>query len=571
MLQNFCRRVGAAVLCLSMLVLPGCTLVRDKPEDAEGAVDAFNEDADIEVTSSSDGLFGISYVSDETLNPYTVSGSANLSVTGLIYNSLFTLDESFAAIPDLCEVYNPNEDFTEYTFKIKSGINFSDGTELTAEDTIYSLSCARDSKLYGDRLSIISDVSVAVDEEGEEIADTIVVTLERAHGDLPLLLDIPIIKSGSLNDKNPPGTGPYKYAESDANPRLVVNTSYWGGAVPIDEIYLIEKEDTASAFDSAALDVINLDPTNNSLSLAGTQDIRVYNTTVMEYIGFNMSRIPNADVRKAISSAINREEIIKTCLRSSCSPTPLPIHPNSNYYSGDLAAAYEYNMDIAERLIDRVGPYTSEEPSPSGVMGLENTEAEGEETTETEEAIASEAETTASDTATGAEEEAETSTEAEAWLSLKLLVCSDSTARFESAKIIADSLKKLGIEVTVVGKNYNEYIAALEDGSFDLYYGQVKLKADFDLSSILASSGSINYGHVSGGEYSELIRAFLSANEETKATAAEGMCEYIMENAPISVIGFKKMEVITKQGVVVDMEPHQDNIFADVTAWKITV
>lgn len=556
MLKYFYRRAGALLLCFSLLILPGCS--PDSGETEEAAEDVFKEEAVVSVTSASDGLFSISYVAEEGLNPYSVSGSTNQSVCGLIYDSLFLLNEEFIADTALCEAYTANEDSTEYKLKIRSGIKFSDGDELSIEDIIYSLSCARNSSLYGERLSIIKDVSPAVDEEGEELADTITVALEKAHGDLPVLMNIPVIRYGSLNETHPLGTGPYKYSDSGASPKLTANASYWGGNAPIDEIYLMETEDAASAFERDALDVVNLDPTNNSLALTGALDVRINNTTVMEFIGFNLNKITDANMRKAISGAINSEEIIKTCLRSSCTASSLPIHPSSAYYSDELAREYGYNMDMAAELIDKAKPEASSEPSDTN-MTVDDNAKRAAETAETNE------------TAADADAEKATDTEEETWLSIRLLVCSDSTARFESAKMIADSLKKLGIEVTVVGKKYSEYIKALENGNFDLYYGQVKLKSDFDLSALLTSSGSINYGHVTDSEYSAQIRQFLSAGGSAKAAAAEKMCRYILENAPISVIGFKQMEVITKQGVVMDMNPHQDNIFADVTVWKINV
>lgn len=564
MFLDIYRRAGAIFLSLSLIFLAGCSSANGEKANGEATEDSAYETPET-VLPVSDGMFGIGYVSSEGINPFTVSGSTNQSLGGLIYNSLFVVDETFGASPGLCEDYRADGTFTEYKLKIKSGVKFSDGTDLTLSDVIYSLSSAKNSVVYGERLSIIEELSEALDSEGQAIANTLVVTLNEAHSDLPVLLNTPVIKHGSAEQPAPVGTGPYKFSDTDISPRLIKNEYYWGDNVPADEIYLIETEDTAQAFADGIIDLVNIDFTSSGLSLEGDKDIRDYNTSVMEYIGFNMHTMKDARVRNAISYAIDREDIIQTCLNSSCTPSVLPLHPSSEYYDADLTQNYVYNMDMAAQLLDRGRNKDRETESDS-------TDAEYEQISESP---GTSDEGSAGDS--GEErpvfnmETYEKGGEQEVWLQLDLLVCSDSTARCESAQMIADNLKRLGIEVTVVGKTYSEYVDALESGSFDLYYGQVKLKSDFDLSQLITHSGSLNYGNVSDDKYADLISEFLSMGGDKKKVAADAMCKYILNNNPIAVIGFKKMSVVTRQGIVTGMNSHQDNIFANITEWLIEV
>lgn len=526
MQSNFIRRAGVLTLCLCMLILSACSSNSEDSDEASGADDT--EAMAVTGTSTSDGAFGLSYISGEGLNPYSVSSSTNLSLVGLIYDYLFTVDERFEASPRICESYTYNEDFTQYTFTIKPDIKFSNGADLTVSDVIYSLTCAGNSTQYSDRLSLVTDISIAKDDSGEEIPDAFTITLSKAHGNLPVLLNLPIIEYNSAGQSYPAGTGPYVFSNDGAAPCLIANSYYWDGDPPIDTIELISTENTTEAFSSGELDLVSIDLTSSSFSSNVDQDIRSYNTSIMGYIGFNMSTVPNAGVRQAINRAINRESVITSALGGNCTSSALPIHPSLSHYSETLNKQYSWDVDAAASILDEIQDINFD---------------------------------------LSAYEERTPAT----WLYLDLLVCTDSTSVYESANLIAQNLSALGIEVTVVGKGYEDYIAALNSGSFDMYYAQVKLQSDFDLSGLLTDSASINYGHVTGGAYSALIRQYLAASSEQRAQSAEEMCAYIMENAPISVIGFKQLSVITRQDTVSGMNPVQDNIFSNITDWIISV
>ena len=89
-----------------------------------------------------------------------------------------------------------------YTITLRSGIAFSNGAPLTAADVVASLQAARASSYYGSRLSDMTGVS-APDES------TVVITLSTAYCSLPLLLDVPIVQSGTAGNDIPIGTGEY--------------------------------------------------------------------------------------------------------------------------------------------------------------------------------------------------------------------------------------------------------------------------------------------------------------------------------------------------------------------------
>jgi len=511
----------ALLLIMTLLLLTGCggeSEEETSPDDEATAVSV----QDQTLLDRGDGQFGISYASEERLNPYTTGSSVNRETGSLIYERLFTLDASFDAQYALCIDCTADETFTEYTLTIDTTAVFSDGTALTAGDVVYSLKWARDSDYYGGRLSLISSVEAA---GADADAAAVAITLKSAHANLQVLLDIPIIPSGSIDDRVPLGTGPYMYDTDGETSRLIENP-YYSGDCPVDAIYLVESGDLGADFDSGAVDVMSLDLTNSSITYSTSRDARGYDTTILEYVGMNYSTISDADFRGAIALAIDRSALVESCLGKNATVSVLPVSPASGLYPTRLAKAYAYNPDAAAKLLDQVAG------SGFDLKKYENGE------------------------------------EQEAWLTLKLLVNSDNAARYEMCLDIADDLGKFGITVNVVGKSFDAYIEALEKREFDLYYGQVKLQADFDISALVTSSGSLNYGRVSGN-YGTYIGKMLAAGPDDRDAAAQALYEYITEQTPFVTIGFKQLSVVTARGSVTGMTPIQDYIYGNVSQWEL--
>ena len=65
--------------------------------------------------------------------------------------------------------------------------------------------------------------------------------------------------------------------------------------------------------------------------------------------------------------------------------------------------------------------------------------------------------------------------------------------------------------------SWDNYQDALKGGKYDMYYGEVALPADFDLSALLKAGGSLNYGGITTGTYADVINAYLAAADTDRA------------------------------------------------------
>jgi peptide/nickel transport system substrate-binding protein len=257
-LNRYIKQAAAVLTAAAALIslLGGCT-VQPAETPPEATADA-QPSASAPVTNAADQMFTVRFHTDYSLNPITGVNPDNIMLVPLMYEGLFILSSDMTPQKLLCEDYS-TADGVHYTFKIKSGVAMSDGSTLSANDVKYSLTWAAQKGRFAGRLSDIEAISVNSPLE-------LSITLKAANYQLPSLLDIPIIKSGSIDNNHPPGSGPYTY-EASGTPRLIAFTKYRDyDKLPISTIYLRQCSDTELSviFSSQAVDLFWDDPGDTS-------------------------------------------------------------------------------------------------------------------------------------------------------------------------------------------------------------------------------------------------------------------------------------------------------------------
>ena len=128
------------------------------------------------------------------------------------YNSLCQINEDLTPRPELAEEFSANADNSEWTFKIRKGVKFHDGSPFTADDVIYSMN-----RHYGDKSTSTAKTLVADVKEWKKVDQyTVRAVLDGPNADLPVILgtaQFKMIKNGTTNFQNPVGTGPFKLKE----------------------------------------------------------------------------------------------------------------------------------------------------------------------------------------------------------------------------------------------------------------------------------------------------------------------------------------------------------------------
>lgn len=332
------------ILSAALLVsLAGCYRLPDGPPEAQSQPPTQSTPQTIPQTT---GTLTLAWYPQRTLHPVLGDDRVNLTLAPLLYEGLFELDTRFTPQNVLCDSYSVSQDGLVWSFQLKGGVTFSDGTPLTAAIAAGALELARTSARFSSRLSDVSSIT-----GGQGLALT--VTLSRPNTALPALLDIPI----ALDAGNQPlGTGPYIL--SPDGKRLVSRTQnadlpYEINLTPIDHY-----TDLTGGFGpEGSLSLADADL--NAADHPGFADLYAcqdYDTTTLVYLGFNTTRgvVRSAAARTALSQALDRSALISVGFGGHALATTLPIHPASPLYDESLARQLTAAQPAAE-LLEQAG------------------------------------------------------------------------------------------------------------------------------------------------------------------------------------------------------------------------
>ena len=454
--------------------------------------------------------FALACYPDAGYHPITGFNRTNLLLGGLLYEGLFAVDPQFDAEEVLCSSYTMSSDGLTWTFTLRSGVTFSDGSPLTTAEVLSSLELARTSTLYSARFTDVTEITAG---EG-----TVTITLSRANGVLPSLLDIPIVKE--TEGGVPLGTGPYVITGSGEDLSLTANSHWWRGEeLPRDSIPLRgiqETDDLIHAFDTREISLVGTDLTaTGALGFSGTFNTVDYPTANMVYVGFNTTSGPcaSAAVRKALLKAFDREAVATGIYSRHAVAATLPLHPESSFYPSSLGETVSYSPREVEQALAQAGW--------SGGTTLE------------------------------------------------LVVSSENQDRVAAAQSLADDLNDLGIQITLTKLEWTDYLAALQRRDFDLYLGEVRLTADFDLTALITPGGALNYGGYNNQEAVDALNSYRAATGQGRGWSAKNLCSELLEDPPFAVLCFKNWSALTQWSGITHMTPTQQNLFYHFWEWEI--
>lgn len=455
-----------------------------------------------------------------TLHPILGTDRTNLTLAPLLWEGLFALDNTFTPQNVLCESFTASADKLVWTFTLRAGITFSDGSALTATDAAQSLQLAMQAGTrYAQRLSGVRSVSASD-------ARTLTVTLAAPNGNLPALLDIPIVKGTG----DPPlGTGPYVLKSQGDSASLERRADWWqNAALPYASISLktVDGADNLIyAFDTRDVSLVATDLTGtNALGYSTGYEAWDCPTTTMLFVGFNAAKgaCSDAMVRQALSRSFDRTTVATALFARHAVPAVLPVSPASSLYDTALAAELDYSTEAAAGILTQAGYAQT-----NGILRKDGKK-----------------------------------------LSLTFLVNSESSFKVSAADYLAGELGKLGVDVDLKKLSWADYEQELRAGNFDLYLGETMLTADFNLSALITWGGALNFGSYGSPDTTAFLSAFLAAGADTRTQAASALYRKLGADAPFAVLGFKNASVLTQWGTVSGLSPTQNDPFHDLSAWN---
>ena len=257
------------------------------------------------------------------LDPTTGGAAAAIrSVTDLnIYNGLTKIDKDGAVQPDLATNWDISADGLTYTFHLKTGVKFNDGTPFTAADVKWTLDRDRAADSKSAQKQLFTNIASV------DVVDpaTVKVTLTQPQGDFPYDLgwgDAVIVsqKTAATNVTTPVGTGPYELGEwvKADHLTLVPNPNYTGTKPALDKVtfkFISDPTAASSAVLAGDVDVFSGFPAPELLDQFKSNpqfQVIVGSTQGETIVALNNAHPPldNVKVREAIAHAIDRKAII---------------------------------------------------------------------------------------------------------------------------------------------------------------------------------------------------------------------------------------------------------------------
>ncbi|MEK0314676.1 oligopeptide ABC transporter substrate-binding protein [Cohnella sp. 56] len=392
-------RIGLLTIVLAMTwVLTGCQ--EEKTPAASGTASAA---AASPAAAAGEPVYGgtVTYAYDQpfqgVLEPALFSDNGDNLILNMISEPMFATGDDLKTYPDLA-TWTESDDHLTFTFKIKEGVKWHNGDELTAEDWKFALETIANKDSDSPRWDNVSMIAGAESYRNKEAADisgiriidphTIAITVtEAAPNILGTLWAYPMpqkyyagIEPGQLAAAaqvrtSPIGLGPFKVKKVQTGEyvELTRNDDYWKGKPYLDGVVFktIDGSLATSLLGNGEVDVMTLPNSQyKDAQKLGNVELIEQNSLSYNYIGFKMGKWDAAGeqnvmnnpkfadkrLRQAMAYAIDRVKLIDAFYNGLGTPIAVPM-PEVSWAKipDEQIDMYGYNPDKARQLLDEAG------------------------------------------------------------------------------------------------------------------------------------------------------------------------------------------------------------------------
>ena len=456
----------------------------------------------------------LAYYPDRSLNPLFGSDYTNRILMSLMYQGLFAVDNSNNVTPILCGSYQISANNRNLWVYLDPKATFSDGTKVTPQDVVATYWQAKENDYYKNRFRHLINIEVTEDGTG------VLFQTDTDYGNLPMLLDVPIVKESEvgLNTGIPLGTGPYVFHSDSSGAVLQRNENWWCGSARIpatDEIInLVEVFSTADVRDAFqfggdnSVSVVCTNPMSASFAeYRCDYELWEIESGYFMYIGCNIlysEHFDDGTLRTFLTYAIDRDTFAEEVYDGMVEPVTLPCDPYEVYYNNTLAEKFEYD---ALEFISRLARYNI--PREDGALK-----------------------------------------------EFEILVNSDDSARVTIARTLAENLTEMGLPATTMEYSGSVYQSQIQNGNYDIYLGLTRLSPTMDLSEFFRPWGEMSWG---GLQHDTLYDMCKNALEDSGNYY--NLYQKLAEDGRIIPVLFGHYNVYAQRGLMPDLAPARDNVF----------
>ncbi len=317
---------------------------------------------------------------DDQLFPQQFTSFIDYSRGRATYNGLCQIGEGVIPQPELATEWSSNSDATEWTFQLRKGVTFHDGTPFTADDVVYTMN----RHLAEDSTSTVKSVLSSVKEWKKVNSHEVKVEMNSPNSDLPILMGLfqtKIVKNGSTGDGI--GTGPFVMDSFEPGIKSVhsKNPNYWREGANLDNIEITAITDPAARANALLAGdvqlIVAVDP-KSFRQIETTEGAELLSTPAAVQLGICCLKSTdpgaNDDFVKGMQYIQDRERIVKKILRGRGSvgnDTPIMFAHGRDFCEN--LPQREFDPDKAKFHFKKSG-YTSAElhmaPVASGIEDM---------------------------------------------------------------------------------------------------------------------------------------------------------------------------------------------------------
>ncbi|WP_242949132.1 ABC transporter substrate-binding protein [Acetitomaculum ruminis] len=309
--------------------------------------------------------FGVQMYSDGLIDPASQTNEAWNYMRFGIGESLFKFNDNMEVEPWLADSYEVSEDHKTWTIKLKDGIKFSDGCEMTASKVKASLDRLKEEGPKGSSTPekyLEYEAEITADDD----ANTITIVTQKAYVDLTGNLANPVMAIVDVDDtkdfsNETIGTGPYKVEsfKDQVGYTMVANENY-REEVPYDKVEILFMGDASAK--AMALKSGQIDLAENITNVSDIKDFQDNDDFTVDIAsgvrtGFSWMNqngvLKNETLRKAILMAIDYDTICESNAIGGLYTAGFSVLPSTLSYGYDkLKNPYAYDVDAAKKLLD---------------------------------------------------------------------------------------------------------------------------------------------------------------------------------------------------------------------------
>ncbi len=303
---------------------------------------------------------GIAQDLGSSLDPYSLSTAGAREIMFNIFEGLYKPNAAGDFVPALATDYSVSDDGCTYTFTLREGVKFHNGAAMTADDVVWSYETAKEKSVDANLKAALASM------ESVKAADGAVeIRLSAPNSDFLAFVASAYIspKDYTEQETKPVGTGPFKYQSRSVQENVVFvrNEEYWGSKAALKTVtFRIYETGTAlvTALDSGAVDLAAHLTTSQTTKLGEAYKVLEGTMNLIQAMYLNNAVKPFDDirVRQALCYAVDVDDMLKLTADGYGTRVGSSIYPAfTKYFDESLVKAYPHDVEKAKALLAEAG------------------------------------------------------------------------------------------------------------------------------------------------------------------------------------------------------------------------